>query len=381
MMVAVEPPADTIGAAVMTALRARCPNIRFIGCGGDAMAAAGLKSAFPVDGFAVMGLWDAAKVAFSAFARARDLAALAAAEGADAAVFVDAWSFSRICATRFKKRAPHTALFKLAAPQVWATRPKRTEFVAEMFDGVLCLLPFEPPLFDAAGARARFIGNPNFQSAWRSRGDGADFRARHGVGDGPLLAVLLGSRKGEVNRLAEVMGETVARLAAQTPDLTVVAPLAPRIEERARAAIAKWPIKPIIPQAEEKYDAFAAADAALAASGTVTTELAINATPMVVAYKVDFLTAAWVRRAVITPYASIVNIAAGRAIAPEFLQENCTAEKMTAALAPLLRDGPERAAQLRGFDAVLSALGVDGPSAEDAAASTLLDWLQIEPAA
>ena len=379
LLAALEPSADQIGAAFMDAMGKRRADVRFIGCGGPEMVKRGLVSLFPVDDFAVMGLAGAARVFFKAFAGARDLAHLAAEEGAHAAVLIDAWAFSRIAVTRLKRVAPMTKVFKLAAPQVWATRPERTKFVADHFDGVLCLLPFEPDLFRQAGARATFVGNPNFQTAWRTRGEGARFRSRHMLDDRPILCVLPGSRQGEVKRLAPVFGETVARLVRERPDLEIVCPPAPQVRGAVETAIASWgvPVRMVGP--EEKADAFAAARVALAASGTVTTELAINGAPMVVGYRVDPLTAAWARRAIIAEHVSIVNITAGRAVVPEFLQENCTADALTRELATLLDDESARAVQTDAFPGILEALDIHGAAAEKAAGQ-LLDWL-LSPSA
>lgn len=375
LLTALEPSADAIGAAFMRALKARAPETRFIGCGGPAMAAEGFKSLFPTDAFAVMGVADVASVFFKAMTSARSLADLAKSEQADAAVFIDGWSFSRLCATRFKKYAPETKLYKLAAPQVWASRPNRVDFVAEHFAGVMCLLPFEPRLFEAAGAKAAFVGNPNFQAAARARGDGAAFRMRHGLGQRPILTVLLGSRGGEVKRHAEVFGAVVDRMAKAVPNLAVVAPLAPAVEVLAREAIAAWGTAPFVPKTDEKYDAFSASTAALAASGTVTTELAINGAPMVVAYRVETLTALWLWRAMICDYASIVNIAADKEILPEFLQNRCTVDNIAPALQTLLTDEAARTAQQAAVQETLQYLDVDGDSAEARAAEQLLRWM------
>ncbi len=379
LLTALEPSGDAIGAEVMAGLRAQRPDARFIGCGGERMAAAGLTSLFPIADFSVMGVPDAARVILRAFAGARDIAHLADEQEPHAAILIDSWGFSRLAATRLKALAPNTKLFKLAAPQVWATRPKRTEFLARTFDGVLCLLPFEPEIFERAGARAAFIGNPNFAAAAAARTDAQAFRARHGLGDAPVLTVLLGSRKAEVKRLAPSFGAAADALAGRIPDLRVVTPLAPSVAEAAEAAIASWGVKALVVGPEEKYDAFAATTAALAASGTVTTELAIHGVPMVVGYRVDPLSEAWLRRSVICEYASIVNIAADAEILPEFLQENCVADKLERALYPLLTDEAARAAQTTAAGPVVEALlrrGASGDPPGAAAAAKILEWME-----
>jgi lipid-A-disaccharide synthase len=377
MLVAVEPSADAIGASLIAALRKRNRDARLFGCGGPLMAREGVTSLFPIDAFSVMGATDVLRVAPLAFKRAAELAERAAAERADAAVFIDGWAFSRIAATRLRKRSPTTTAIKFAAPQVWASRPQRVRFVKRYFDGVLTLLPFEPPYFTRAGVKAEFVGNPNFQAAWKARGDGAAFRTRHQLGDAPLLAVLLGSRRREVALLAPPFLEAVRALLRDMPELRVVSPVADSVAPLVRRRMASWPGRPILVGADEKYDAMAAADAALTASGTASTELAINRTPMVVAYKVDPLTALWARRVKTTPYASIINVAADRFVIPEFIQENCEGPPIAAALKRLFDDPAAFVDQAEVFDSILKELGVDGPPAAERAADRVIEWAAL----
>lgn len=376
LIAAVEPSADEIGAATMAAIRARATDVRFIGCGGAAMAREGLVSAFPIDAFSVIGVGDVLRAAPAAYRRAGELARLARRQAAQAAIFVDGWAFSRLAAKALRRIAPEILSFKLVAPQIWASRPERVEFVRAHFDGVLALLPFEPPLFEKAGVRAEFIGNPLFQRAAEARGDGKAFRVRHNLGDAPVLGVLLGSRRREVTRLGPVFRDAALRLAAGSPGLRIVSPVAESVEAIARAMLAEFPGAPVIVGATEKYDAMAAMTAALAASGTASTELAINGAPLVVAYKVDALTALWFRRLMITPYVSIINVAAGREIIPEFIQSQATPDAISAALAPLVGDDAARRRQQRAAMEILAQLGVHGAPAADVAAETILRWMR-----
>lgn len=377
MLAAVEPSADSIGASLMRELKSLAPDASFIGCGGPEMRKEGFASAFPIDAFAVMGATDVLRVAPRAMKSARELAELAAARKADIAVFIDGWAFSRLAATRLRKFAPKTTVIKFVAPQIWASRPKRVKFVRKFFDGVLTLLPFEPELFAKEGVRAEFVGNPNFQAAWASRGNGEAFRARRRLGEAPLLAVLLGSRRREVTRLAKPFREAAEILVREVPGLRIVSPVAQSVEPLARKALASWPGDPILVGADEKYDAMAAANAALAASGTASTELAINRTPMAVAYKVDPLTAFWAKRVKTTPYASIINVAADRFVIPEFIQENCDGRLIASALLELFEDPSVYVEQAAAFDVILKELGVDGPSAARLAATRIIDWAHL----
>lgn len=374
LLAAVEPSADSIGASLMRELRELEPEAVFMGCGGAAMAREGFESAFPIDAFAVMGATDVARVAPLAMRRARELAEIASTQNADVAVFIDGWAFSRLAVTRLRTLSPKTTAIKFVAPQVWASRPQRVKFVKRYFDGVLTLLPFEPAWFEKEGVRAEFVGNPNFQAAWAAKGNGETFRARRQLGGAPLLAVLPGSRKREVTRLAKPFREAVDILAKEIPGLRIVTPVAESVDALVRKKLEGWPCDPILVGAEEKYDAMAAANVALTASGTASTELAINRTPMAVAYRTDPITWFWAQRVKTTPYASIINVAADRFVIPEFIQGNCDGRLIASALLELFEDPSAYVDQAAAFDVLLKELGVDGPSAARLAARRIIGW-------
>jgi lipid-A-disaccharide synthase len=343
------------------------------------MAALGFRSAFPIEPLSVMGAADFLRAYPLGRRRADELADLASRETVDAAVLIDGWAFARGVAERMRRRALPTRLFKLAAPQLWASRPGRIKAVKRLFDGVLCLLPFEPDLYRKAGVRAEFVGNPNFQAAYAARGDGEGFRKAYGLEGVPLLLVAPGSRRSEIAHHLEPFGDAVALLAQRIPSLRIVAVVPPHLEKHSRP-MRDWARIPILAPPQEKYDAFAAADAALAKSGTVTTELAINGTPFVVAYKVDRLTALWARLVKTSRFVTILNIAAGEEIVPELLQHRCRPEFLAAELLPLLTDREARLEQIEAFPKLLAHLGVAGPPAARLAAETILRWMREAPA-
>lgn len=374
LLAAVEPSADAIGASLIAEIRRRNPEAQVIGCGGAQMAREGLHSLFDIAPLSVIGFLDVIRAAPTAYRCADALAEAAVRENPNIVALIDGWAFSRLVAARLKKLSPETTVVKIVAPQVWASRAGRVKFVKDHFDAVLCLLPFEPPYFTRAGVRAEFIGNPNFQAAWRARGDGAAFRARHRLGDAPLVAVMLGSRRTEVARLARPFGEAISILADRVPGLRVVSPVAPSVERQARARLMKFAGEPVIVGADEKYDALAAANVGLTASGTASTELAINRTPMVVGYRLDPLSAIWARSVLRIPYVSIVNVAAGRFVIPELLQEECEGPNLAGALLPLFTDPEAYTEQGSAFATILKSLGVDGAPAAEIAAARLLEW-------
>jgi len=377
MLVAAEPSGDQLGAALMRGLRAATPAVRFTGCGGAAMAEEGFETLFPTDRLAVMGLADVLPAIPEVLGRAGDLARHAAAADADVAVLIDSWGFNHQVAKRLRKRAPRVPVVKYVAPQVWASRPKRVETLKRETDAVLCLLPFEPPWFEAAGLPAYYVGNPNFEWA-AAPGDGARFRAENAIAaDAPLLGVLPGSRKSEIRYLLPVFGETVRRLSETVDGLRIVVPLAPNVADAVSAAARDWPGDPVLVRgAEGRRHAFAASTAALAASGTVTTELALQGVPMVVAYQLGWLTAWWARRVVTAKFATILNIMADEAIIPEMLLEDCTPEKIAPQVERLLTEPAAREAQLAAIRKQTARLDLNSAPGGERAAGALLSFLR-----
>lgn len=378
LLAAIEPSGDALGAALFRALRKARPDDLFFGAGGEKMRAEGFQSLFATEKLAVMGFTDVAKALPEGFKRAKELALVAAEQKAKAAILIDGWAFSRLVAKRLRQYSPETKVYKLAGPQVWASRPQRVHFVKEYFDGVLTLLPFEPKYFETVGIPSKFIGNPTFQNAAQNRGIGDRFRKKYNLQGKKILAVLPGSRKGEIDQLLPIFSEVVSQLAIGDPSLSFVAPLAPAVSDRARAIMQTWDTPIIFSSDDEKYDVFAAADVALAASGTVSTELAINATPMVITYKVDPLTAFWARRVKTTPYGSILNVLADAPVIPEFFQERCTPAHLTKEVAMFMRDKNAAAAQRSALEPLLAKLRLNGPDAGIAAADQIIEWLDRE---
>jgi len=297
MICAAEPSGDALGAALGRALRDEDSSLALCGCGGPQMAAAGAESLASIDALSVIGPVSALKALPAAMKIADRLSAHARDNSIDAAVLIDSWAFSKMTAKRMRKFSPATKLYKFVAPQVWGSRPKRAAIAAKLFDGLLTLFEFETEWFAPLGLKTQFVGHPTFQAAAQHCADTKAFRARCEIGEAPLLAVLPGSRMSEVRRLMAPFRQTTELLLAKKPDLQFVVALAPAVADAVRAGVSDWPRAPTLVDAHARYDAFAAADAALAASGTVTTELAIARTPMVVAYKMDWASAMWARAA------------------------------------------------------------------------------------
>ena len=361
MLVAAEASGDILGADLAAALRRRLgEGVRFVGVGGARMAAQGLASPFDIAELSILGIFEGVAAYPRVRRRVRDTVALAARERPDIAVLIDSWGFTLRVAHGLRRLDPTIPLVKYVGPQVWASRPGRARTLARAVDLLLTIHAFDAPWFERAGLKTVFVGNSTLARDV-SLANGARFRAAHGMaGDAPLLLVLPGSRRSEVARLAAPFGEAVARLHSARPDLRVAVPVAPTVKAEVEAMTAGWPVAPIRVEGDaDKLDAMAASTAALACSGSVTTELALAGCPMVVAYRVGPLTYRVLRRLVTTRYITLLNIAADRAVAPEFIQHACTGEALAAALAERLDDPALRHRQVEAQFAALQQMGRD----------------------
>ena len=360
----------------MAALRRRRPDVVFAGVGGERMEAHGLRSLFPMRDLSLMGLLEVVP-------KLRRLSQRMAMAEADilsrrpaALVTIDVPSFALRLAGRVRPRGVRVVHY--VAPQVWAWRPWRVAKVRERVDRVLALLPFEPAFFEAAGVPVRFVGHPVVESGVDG-GDAARFRAAHGIGaEERTVIVMPGSRRGEIGRLIGAFGEALRLVAREVPGLRPVMPVARPVELAVRAAVAAWPVPPVLLcGAEPRRDAYAAAGAGLIKSGTSSLEMAVAGVPHVVGYRVNPVTAAIVRRLVQIPHASLVNLLAEREVVPERLQENCTPERLAAELVRLLREPEAAAAQRRAFAEVLSMLRpASGALPSEAAAEAVLEVME-----
>ncbi len=363
---------DILGARLMAALRRRVPDVQFAGIGGERMAEQGLVSLFPMRELALMGLLEVLPNIRKLARRMDEAEADVLARRPAVLVTIDAPSFTLRLAARVKTKGIKVVHY--VAPQVWAWRPGRVAKIAERVDRILALLPFEPVFFEAAGIPVSFVGHPVLESG-ADAGDAARFRASHGIGaEERVLVVMPGSRRTEVKRLLPIFGETLRLLAAAHPGLRPVVPLAGPTEATVRAATAAWPVPPILVRdPQDKHDAFAAAAAGLIKSGTSSLEMAVAGVPHVIAYRVNAITAEIVRRLIKVRFASLVNLLAEREVAPEFIQENCTAAKLAARLGALLDDPAAVAAQRQGFAEVLALLRPPEGLPSEAAAVAVLE--------
>jgi lipid-A-disaccharide synthase len=348
--------------------------VRFVGVGGGQMAAEGLQSPFDIADLSILGWAEGVKAYPRVVRRADETAALAAREKPDAAVLIDSWGFTMRVAERLRRQDPKLKLIKYVGPQVWASRPGRAAVLARSVDHLLSILAFDAPLFEKEGLKVTPVGNPTLAKDF-SKADRHWLREAVGAApDDPILLVLPGSRRSEIARLMEPFGDAIGRLKASHPRLHVVLALAESVADEARAAAAAWPVQPFFVEGEAaRMDAMSGATLALACSGTVSTELALAGCPMVIAYRVSGLTYALVKLVVKTRWATLINIAAGREIAPEFIQARCNGPELAGALAQRLDDEPLRLRQIAEQTEALALLGPrDGPDPSERAADAVI---------
>jgi lipid-A-disaccharide synthase len=359
-IIAGEPSGDLLGANLMHALKESAPGVEFSGIGGAAMRAEGLHSLFPMEELSVMGVAEVLPKLFGILSRIRQTVKAAVDFKPDALVTIDSPDFCFRVAKKVKARG--IKCIHYVAPSVWAWRPGRAKKVAAFLDHILALLPFEPPYFHAHGLGATFVGHPIVEKMDR-RGDGVKFRKKHGLKPAqPVLCMLPGSRMTELDRLLDKFSETADIVLRNRHDAAIVIPTLPHLKPHIEKFFIGKGINPlVIDDAEEKFDCFAASTAAIAASGTVTLELALCDTPHIIAYKMGTVSAFLAKKLVKTPWVNLVNIILQRPAVPELLLDQCEPGPMSKALIKLMDDREARAAQLTAFREALIALGLGDP--------------------
>lgn len=373
-LIAGEASGDVLGARLMAAIAARRPDIGFTGIGGGQMHSHGLSSLFPIEELALMGLVEVLPRIRRLKRRLQETVADIRARRPDVVVTIDSPGFTLRVLREIRALGIPRAHY--VAPQVWAWRERRVKHYPGLWDQLLCLLPFEPEFFARHGLPATFVGHPVLESG-ADQGNAARFLGQNGVDPrASVMTVMPGSRRGEVSRLLPVFGATLQRL----PDLTPVVPLAGPVAELVRVGTRDWPRPPLlVNDLSDKYDAFAASTIALTKSGTSTLELAMAGVPMVVAYRVNPLTAAIARRLFTVQYASLINLLAGRAVVPELIQQECAPDRLAGELLTLLNDPAAVEAQRSGCQAALAMLRPAVGTPSEAAAEAVIALLDRPP--
>jgi lipid-A-disaccharide synthase len=380
-VIAGEHSGDALGAKLVAALKAaRRGRVRFLGVGGPLLAAEGLVPQFPLDDVAVMGPGAILARLPLILRRIRGTARAAVAAEPDAVVIIDSPEFTHPIARRIRRYRPDIPIVDYVSPSVWAWRPGRARKMRAYVDHVLALWPFEPEVHRRLdGPACSFVGHPLIERhAWIKSLDPAPLAQRLGLaGDAALVVVLPGSRTSEVSRMMQPFGETLARLQREGRKLEAVLPVVASVRPLVERHVRDWPVRPhLVGGEEDKFRAFRLARGALAASGTVTLELGLVGTPMVVAYKVGAVAAPVLRRVIKAPSTVLPNLVLGRNVVPEFHQEQCTPAKLARALAGALDEGPVRAKQLDALAQIPGALQAADRMPSEAAARIVLDYAE-----
>ncbi len=380
-LLAGEPSGDKLGAALMVGLKALAPKVRFRGVGGEMMIREGLKSQFPMEELSVMGIAEVLPKYPELKRRLNETVDDVLASNPDVLITIDSPDFSLRLAKRVKEEAKIRTVHYVA-PSVWAWRASRAEKMAAYIDQVLALLPFEPPYMEKVGMRCDFVGHPIATEPVGTDAEALAFRAGKGIGDAPLIMVLPGSRRAEVSRLAPVFGEALRATLKDHPQARVVVPAAAPVASAVIEATSKWPGAPVVldprddPQAARmKRAAFAAADVALATSGTVSLELAANSTPMVIAYDMNWFSWQIMSRLARIDTVTLVNLVTEQKVIPEFLGPKCTPANIAEALGGLLDDQAKRWVQQAAMTEAMKRLGAQGENPGLRAARAVLDGL------
>lgn len=376
-LIAGEPSGDLIGARLIEALKALTGDrIRVTGIGGEAMEAAGLQSRFPISDIAVMGLIEIIPRIPLIKRRMRETIAQIEVDKPAIVVSIDVPGF---CYDVWKGlRGSGIPLVHYVAPTVWAWRPDRAQKFARELDHLMALLPFEPPYFEKEGLDCTFVGHPVLEGG-ADQGNGVDFRETHGIAPAETaICVLPGSRRGELKRLAEVFRQSAFEIVKKHPDAVFVFPTVSYLRERVSELAESWPGRTVVVSSiTEKFDAMQACNVAMAASGTVSLELAMARVPHLVAYRMNALTV-WIVKllyGVDQKYANLVNILLDREIIPEFIQERCRSDLIAGKISELLDDHAVREEQLKFTENALSTLRPESGLPSDAAASVVVSLL------
>lgn len=383
-LIAGEPSGDKLGAALMQGLRELRADVQFSGVGGPLMQAQGMDSLFPMDELSVMGLAEILPKYRHLKRRIAQTAAEIVAQTPDVLITIDSPDFCLRVARQVREAQPSQRIVHYVAPTVWAWRPGRAAKMAQFVDQVLALFPFEPPYMQAHGMRCDFVGHPVVAEPMASQAEAEAFRARHDL-NGPLVLALPGSRRGEVSRLSQRFGAALAQFSALNPGTQVVLPAAAPVVDLVRAQTADWPVQPLIldplgqdPQeaTAQKYAAFRAADLALAASGTVSLELAAAGTPMVIAYDMSWMSRLIISRMLRVDTVTLVNLVSETRVVPEFIGVNCKAGAIAEALCDAFAN-PQ--AQRAAMELTMQRLGQGAQPPGLRAARAVLQGLKMLP--
>ena len=361
-----EPSGDALGAELVRAARAVRPTLSFFGATGPELESAGVDRVVDTRELSVMGLFEVLERLPAAWRALARLEEAAADRPADGAILIDSPDFNLRLAGRLAGRG--IPVVQYVSPTVWAWRPGRVRALEKSVRRLLVTLPFETAFYERSGVDAVYVGNPAVDRLPEHPAPRAEVAQRLGLpAEAPWVAIVPGSREGELRRVAPALAEAAARVAAAMPEVAFLAPVAPGLEPSEVAeALAGAP--PVTLVAEGRLEALGHTAAALATSGTASLELALLGVPHVVAYRASPATYAAARLLVDTDWIALPNLIAGATVVPEFVQR-LDPDALAAPIVTWLADPEARAEVVEGLAGVRAAVGPPGVAARAAAAA------------
>ena len=380
-IIAGEDSGDKLGSAIIDSLReAFDGSINFVGIGGNGMMNRGLDSIFPMSDLSVMGLVEIALQYPNLKNRLNQTIQSILDEKPDILLTIDAPEFCFRVAKKIKLSNKNIPIAHYVAPSVWAWRPNRAKKISEFVDHILALFPFEPPYFRDVGIKCDFVGHPIVTESLADEESIAEFKNEYSLADEPIILCLPGSRKSEIDRLMPVFGKTLEKFSNVLPNAKIVLPSTPDIYEYSKKYLECMP-KDIIFLTPEKIGidkylkfkkaSFKISSLALAASGTVSLELAANNTPMVIGYDMGFLSRQIIGLMLKIETVNLVNLITGNRNIPECLGVNCNSEDL---FLEMIRVYSNKQNQIEDFRTTMDLLGQNNEPPNVRAANSLIDF-------
>lgn len=359
-LIAGEASGDIIGSRLMQSL-AQKAEVKFYGVGGEKMNAIGLNSLFPMADISVMGLFEILPSFFKIISRLKQTIEHILEVKPDIIITIDSPGFNFRIAKEIKEKT-NIKLVHYVAPSVWAYKPERATKIAKIYNHLFTLLPFEAPYFTKEGLDTTFVGHPILES---EKGKEEVFRIRHSLEDDKkIICISPGSRKSEVKRLLPIFLKSIEIVSKSFPNLVIIIPTFSHLVSLIDTITSEYKIGKyiLIDTPEEKKNGIAACEIALTKSGTVTTEIAFNKIPMIVAHKMNPLTFFFLKKMIKINHATLINILADKEIIPEFIQDNCTPDKISSCLIEMLNNNNQAVEQVKEAYEILEMMKADQPA-------------------
>ncbi len=375
-IIAGEPSGDNLGASFMHAFKEFYPNVEFTGIGGQLMERESLVSLFPMQELSIMGVAEVLPKIPQILSRIKQTVKSIISAKPDIVLTIDSPDFCFRVIKKLKKQTKDIPCAHYVAPTVWAWRAGRAKKVSKFLDHLLALFPFEPPYFEKYNLDTTFVGHPIVER--RIEGDARKgFRTKYNIEHGQrVISVLPGSRGSEIDKLQETFNDVITELLTKVDNSVVIIPTLPHLKDKVTKLFVRDRVM-VIDNHDDKFGCFKTSEIAIAASGTISLELALAKTPHIIAYKFNPISAVIARLLIKTKFANLINIILQRAVVPEMIQEDCTVDKIVTASLNLINFDYNQTEQLDAFKLALEELGRgDAETPSQKAAQAILKVIQ-----